>query len=250
MIAEPLRKYMFSKGSWSAIIFPLFAFIIGMSCVIIGVAGPTWKKKDVPGEKIQAVVLIALDLSKSMLAKDIQPDRLERAKFKITDFLDANPRARAGLIAFAGTAHPVIPFTSDYKLVEFQAKALENRIMPVQGSNIPVLIMVMDSIMKQVDAPSTIVLMTDAIDTEDATSLSNWINSTKHHLEILLFSTPNGAAVPGHLKVISKQDPTVLSNLMQDTSISITPITLDKSDVTQIAKHISSKLIFEKEKTG
>jgi len=250
MIAEPLRKHMFTKGSWSAVILPLLAFIIGMSCVILGTAGPTWKKKDVPGEKIQAVVLVALDLSRSMLAKDIQPDRLERAKFKISDFLDANPRARAGLIAFAGTAHPVIPFTSDYKLMEFQSKALENKIMPVQGSNIPVLIMLVDSIMKQIDAPSTVLLMTDAIDMEDATALANWINSTRHHLEILLFSTPNGAPIPGYAKAISKQDATVLSNLQQDTSISITPITLDKSDVIQIAKRISSKLIFEKEKTG
>jgi Ca-activated chloride channel family protein len=248
MIAAPLRKFMFTKGSWSAIILPLFAFIIAMSCVIVGVAGPTWKKKEIPGEKVQAVVLIALDLSRSMLAKDIQPDRLERAKFKLTDFLDANPRARAGLIAFAGTAHPVIPFTSDYKLVEFQAKALQNKIMPAQGSNIPVLITLVDSVMKQVDAPSTVLLMTDAIDAADATALSNWINSTKDHLEILLFSTPNGASIPGYPKVISKQDPTVLSNLMQDTSISITPITLDKSDVTGIAQRISSKLIFEKEK--
>ncbi|HEX5153962.1 MAG TPA: VWA domain-containing protein [Parafilimonas sp.] len=248
MIDASLRKYMFTRGSRWAIILPLLAFIIAMSCVILGVAGPTWKKKDIPGEKIQAVVLIALDLSRSMLAEDIQPDRLERAKFKISDFLDANPRARAGLLAFAGTAHPVIPFTSDYKLVEFQAKALENKIMPVQGSNIPVLIAVMDSVMKQIDAPSTILLMTDAIDTEDATLLSNWINSTRHHLEILLFSTPNGAPIPGFAKVISKQDPTVSANLAQDTSISITPITLDKSDVQGIAKRISGKLIFEKEK--
>ena len=132
--------------------------------------------------------------------------------------------------------------------MEFQSKALENKIMPVQGSNIPVLIMLMDSIMKQIDAPSTVLLMTDAIDMEDATALANWINSTRHHLEILLFSTPNGAPIPGYAKAISKQDATVLSNLQQDTSISITPITLDKSDVIQIAKRISSKLIFEKEK--
>jgi len=182
MINASLRRYMFTRGSWSAIILPLLAFIIAMSCVILGIAGPTWKKKEIPGEKIQAVVLIALDLSKSMLAKDIQPDRLERAKFKITDFLDANPRARAGLIAYAGTAHPVLPFTSDYKLIKFQSASLDNSIMPVQGSNIEVLITLMDSIMKQVAAPSTVLLMTDAIDAEDATLLNNWINSTIHHL--------------------------------------------------------------------
>src|SRR5262245_14502236 len=87
-IIEPaLRPFMFSKASLWAIILPLLLFIIGSSFTILGLAGPTWKKKNIPGEKIQAVVLIALDMSRSMLATDMQPNRLERAKFKISDFL-------------------------------------------------------------------------------------------------------------------------------------------------------------------
>ncbi|WCT09977.1 VWA domain-containing protein [Mucilaginibacter jinjuensis] len=248
MVASPLRQYMFSKGSHWAIIMPMLLFIIGVSCMIIGLAGPTWKKKEIPGQKIQAVVLIALDLSRSMMVKDVDPNRIERAKFKIIDFLDANPRARAGLVAFAGTAHPVLPFTGDYKIIKFHSQSLSNKIMPVQGSNIPVLLREVDTLMKHVTAPSTLLLMTDAIDTDDAALLSNWVDKSIHRLEILLVSTPNGASIPGYPKVISKQDPSVLQNLSQDTKITITNLTLDNSDVKGIADRVSKKLYFESEK--
>lgn len=248
MVAAPLRQYMFSKGSHWAIVMPILLFVIGISCMIIGLAGPTWKKKEIPGQKIQAVVLIALDLSKSMMAKDVDPNRIERAKFKIIDFLDANPRARAGLVAFAGTAHPVLPFTVDYKIIKFHSQSLSNKIMPVQGSNIPVLLQEVDTLMKHVTAPSTVLLMTDAIDTDDAALLSNWVDKSIHRLEILLVSTPNGAVIPGYPKVLSKQDPSVLQNLSQNTKITITNLTLDNSDVKGIAGRISKKLYFESEK--
>ena len=248
VIAKHLRPFMFNRGSSWAIVVPIIFFVIGVSAMIIGLAGPTWKKKEIPGQKIQAVVLIALDLSKSMMTKDIQPNRIERAKFKINDFLDANPRARAGLIAFAGSAHPVLPFTSDYKIIKFHAQSLSNRIMPMQGTNTAVLLQQIDTLMKHVTAPSTVLLITDAIDNDEASLLSNWVNGSIHRLEILLVSTPNGAGIPGFPKVISRQDPSVIQNLSQNNKVTITPLTLDNSDVKAIAGRVSKKLYFESEK--
>ncbi len=248
VIAPHLRPYMFSKGSRWAIVLPLILLALGLSCMILALAGPTWKKRDIPGEKIPAVVLITLDLSKSMTATDIEPSRLERAKMKISDFLDANPRARAGLLAFAGTPHTVLPFTSDYKLIKFQSTSLYNRSMPVQGTNMGLTIQLIDTLMNRIEAPSTILLMTDVIDDSQAAMLSDYINNSKHRLEILLFSTPNGAPVPGESGVISKQSPATLNNLRQNEKINITTITLDKSDVEGIAKRISDNLVFEKDK--
>ena len=239
---------MFTKGSIWAIVLPLILFVIGSSFVIGGLAGPTWKKKQLPKEKIQAVVLIALDLSKSMLAEDIQPSRIERAKFKIIDFLNANPRARAGLVAYAGSAHPVLPFTQDYKLIKQHSASLVNRIMPVQGTNTQVLVELVDSLMKKVAAPSTVLLMTDVISSDDAVLFANYFHGSLHKLEILLFSTPGGSPIPGYPKEISKQDPSVLANLRNDSSIIISPLIFDKSDVDGIAKRISQKLVFEKDK--
>ncbi|MDR2916774.1 MAG: VWA domain-containing protein [Tannerella sp.] len=247
IIAPALRPFMFSKGNQNAILLPLIFLVSGLSCMILSLAGPTWKKREIPEEKIPSVVMISLDLSRSMTATDIQPSRLERAKMKITDFLDANPRSRAGLIAFAGTPHTVLPFTGDYKLIKHHAASLYNWEMPVQGTDMVLNFALIDTMMKNVEAPSTILLMTDAIDNNEATFLSDYIHNSIHRLEILLFSTPDGAPVPGVEAVISKQDPVTLNNLRQNEKITVTPITLDKSDVEGIAQKISDNLIFEKE---
>ena len=247
IVAPHLRPYLFTRNSRTAILWPMLFFVTGISCAIIGLAGPTWEMKKIPGEKINAVVLIALDVSRSMMATDIEPNRLERGKYKINDFLDANPGAAAGLIAFAGSAHPVLPFTSDYKIMKQQAVSLQTAVMPVQGTNIPALIQLMDTLIRPVTAPSTVLLLTDVLDNESATLLSNWINTTPHHLDILLLSGTGGAKVPGFTNVISKQDFAVVQNLQQDAKITITQLTLDHSDVTGIASRIRSKLVFEKQ---
>ncbi len=246
LIAPALRPFMFSKGNPWAIIAPLVLMALSMSCMILALAGPTWSKRSIPGEKIPSVVLISLDLSKSMLATDVQPSRLERAKMKIADFLNANPRARAGLIAYAGTPHMVLPFTADYNLIKHHAQSLYNWEMPVQGTNMELNVALIDTLMRPIEAPSTVVLMTDNIDDNEAILLNDYVNNSIHQLEVLLFSTPGGAPVPGEPGVVSKQSATALSNLQQNSKIHITPITLDKSDVTAVAKRISDHLIFEK----
>ncbi len=247
IIPEHLRPYMFSRGSVAAIVAPLVLLALGFGFIVLALAGPTWKKRDIPGEKIPSVVMISLDMSQSMLAGDIAPSRLERAKLKISDFVDANPRARVGLIAFAGTPHTVLPFTSDYSIVKHHAKSLYNWEMPVQGTNMVLNLALIDSMMVRVDAPSAILLMTDAIDGAEAAAISDFAANSIHRFEILLFSTPAGAAVPGVKGVVSRQDESVAANLRQNPKIRITPITLDKSDVEGIAKRVSDSLMFVKD---
>jgi Ca-activated chloride channel homolog len=245
MVHPTLRPFMFAKGNFWAFLIPLLFFTLGTTVTILGLAGPTWDKKRLPAQKIESVVLIAMDLSASMMAVDIEPSRLEREKFKVIDLLDANPRARAGLLAFAGTAHPVLPFTGDYKLIKHHAASLTNHIMPIQGTDYEMLFSTIDSLMRRVLAPSTVVLMTDEISSGEAAIVSSYATGHNHHIEILLFSSPAGAKIPGYPKVISKQDPAVIQNLAQDSSITITPLTLDKSDVQSIARRVSKKLIFQ-----
>ncbi len=247
ILPAALRPYMFSKGNPSAVAWPLTLLAVGLSLMILALAGPTWKKRDIPAEKIPSVVMICLDLSRSMDATDIQPSRLERAKMKVSDFLDANPRARTGLIAYAGTPHAVLPFTPDYKLIKHQAQSLHSWAMPVPGTDVPLMLTLIDTMMLRIEAPSTIVLMTDAIDDAQATALSSWIDNTPHRMEILLFSTPAGATVPGMKDIVSVQSAATLSNLQQNPKITATYITLDHSDVEAVAKRISDHLIFQKD---
>lgn len=247
LIAPHLRPFMFSKGSPWAIMWPLSSFVIASSLSILGVAGPTWSQQKVPGQRVHAVVLIVLDLSASMLAHDIQPSRLERAKLKVDDFLDANPGARVGLLAYAGTPHLVLPFTSDYNIIRHHAVSLHNKAMPVPGTDYTRLIEKIDTLMRPVDAPSTILLLTDALDANAASALADWSNSTPHHVELILFSSPVGAAVPGFRNVHSVQDQFLLQNLSQNEKVVTTPLTLDPSDVESVADRIRKSLVFQKE---
>lgn len=229
-IDPAFRRYMFTPGNRRALIAPLLLFAGGMALAILGAAGPAWKKVEVPGQKVQAVVMVVMDLSASMLAKDIPPNRLERAKLKLSDFLRAKPGAPAGLLAFAGTPHLVLPFTTDYELIKFQAGSLDNWEMPVQGRNTALMMRVVDTLMRPVLAPSHILLMTDSISAADAGIFESYAASHIHRLEILLLAPASQQGAPVH-----------------HPNIRVTPVTLDTTDVGRIASRVRDRLIFEKD---
>jgi len=75
-------------------------------------------KAENPFVQDEAPLVLALDLSRSMDAIDVQPTRLLRAEQKIRDLLALRPGARTGLIAYAGSSHMVLPLTDDAKVIE------------------------------------------------------------------------------------------------------------------------------------
>ena len=81
-------------------------------------------------------VIIALDVSSSMLAEDIKPNRLERAKRKITDLLNMLEGDRIGLVAFAGTSFVQCPLTLDYSAARIFLSAIDTQLIPIQGTAI------------------------------------------------------------------------------------------------------------------
>jgi Ca-activated chloride channel family protein len=81
-------------------------------------------------------VVVVLDASRSMLARDVQPSRLERAKLELTTLLDELKGDRVALVAFAGDAFIQSPLTSDYSAVKLFLRAVEPEQMPQGGSNI------------------------------------------------------------------------------------------------------------------
>jgi len=256
MIAPALREFMFTKAKRSAFVFPLISYVIIMSIGIISLSGPAWEKIEVPGAKTEAVLMIALDVSMSMLAKDIQPNRLERAKFKIRDLLKANPGARVSLFAYAGTAHPVVPICSDYKLITHHLESLAPGIMPVQGSNLSLMLNLADSILQKIAAPSTLLIVSDVI--EEKEQLKTFVDNTPHSIEILAMATRQGAPVPSDAsgryfkdesgnQVISRLDTKILFELQEHPKIHINTLTLDESDVEGIAKKVREKLEFQED---
>ena len=101
----------------------------------VGLAGPVWEKLPQNVEQKQDALVILLDLSLSMLAEDVKPSRIERARQKITDVLRTREEGQTAIIAYAGDAHTVVPLTDDTATISNLLGALSPEMMPVFGSN-------------------------------------------------------------------------------------------------------------------
>ena len=114
----------------------LFLRIIALTSVIIILARPQFGSKLEEVRKQGVEVIIALDVSNSMLAEDIQPDRLTRAKQALSRLIDNLENDKIGLIVFAGDAYTQIPITTDYISAKMFLSTISPEMVPRQGTAI------------------------------------------------------------------------------------------------------------------
>jgi Ca-activated chloride channel family protein len=118
---------------------PVIKFILQLVAVTAGIimlSRPQFGSKIEDVKKQGVEVIIALDVSNSMLAEDIQPDRLTRAKQAISRLVDNLNNDKIGLIVFAGDAYIQIPVTTDYLSAKMFLSAINPNMVPVQGTAI------------------------------------------------------------------------------------------------------------------
>lgn len=257
VIAPHLRPYVIQKGSEKFKKVMQFVMFFAIGLAIVGVAGPTWKKYELPQKTLESPLVIALDLSQSMMSTDIQPSRLERAKFKISDFIEANPKVRMALIGYAGTAHTIIPLTRDYKIINSHITSLKPSIMPFPGSDLSAALELTDSITKVTTAPATLLLITDDLSENNFQHLQSYVSKGNTTVHIMPMNTPSGADVPSpryknrmlkdkNGKVVhTSLNMDVMSKLKSIENIKISALTLDKTDMQLIAADIGSRLEFK-----
>jgi len=117
---------------WASLLFLLASAFL----MIISLAGPTWSRLPVPTYKqIQPRVLV-LDMSDAMLANDLSPDRLSRAKFKLHDLFTRRDVGQFGLVVYTGEPFVVSPLTDDGETIDALLSSLTPDIMPVAGQQL------------------------------------------------------------------------------------------------------------------
>ncbi len=110
--------------------------ILVLASLVFAIARPQYGSKTEESERESAEIVIALDVSNSMLAEDIKPNRLERAKQAIVRLLQKTKDDKIGLVVFGGEAYTQIPLTSDYSGAELYLEAVNTNAIPVQGTNL------------------------------------------------------------------------------------------------------------------
>ena len=93
--------------------FRIFLLLLVLFFLIAAAARPYWTSRMIPFSQKGRDIMVLFDVSKSMLASDIAPSRLEHAKYILRSLVESDPQDRFGLAAFAGTAYTVCPLTSD-----------------------------------------------------------------------------------------------------------------------------------------
>ena len=106
------------------------------SIAIVALAGPTWKAESSPFSDDPVPVMLVLKADDSMELTDLAPSRMERARLKIKDFAGQRKGQPLGLIAYAGSAHLVLPPTRDTSVVASMASEVSPAIMPKSGDNL------------------------------------------------------------------------------------------------------------------
>ena len=138
--------------------------ISGVLLVLVAMARPQWGHQWQESKGRGIDILIALDTSKSMLAEDIKPNRLERAKLAIFDLVDKLAGDRVGLIAFSGQAFLQCPLTLDYDAFNQTLEIIDTSIIPVGGTNIASAINEASASFVHDDNEKILVLITDGED--------------------------------------------------------------------------------------
>lgn len=142
--------------------------LVAWLVAIIAIAGPTWRLEPSPFAADATPLMILLKAGVSMMQPDPAPSRLERARLKIADLGEARKGQPLGLIAYAGSAHLVLPPTRDTAIVAKMAAEIGPEIMPAPGDRVDLALQEAARVLAEGKQGGSIVVLADAVDTEPA----------------------------------------------------------------------------------
>jgi Ca-activated chloride channel homolog len=140
--------------------------VVAIAAMGIAMARPQWGETTEISQSLGEDVVFLLDCSKSMLANDVQPSRLSRSQYAILDFVQQHGKGRVGLVAFSGQAFLQCPLTFDYDAFRDSLLAVDEKTIPVPGTDIGRALDEAFRAMEKNDRRKVLVLLTDGEDLE------------------------------------------------------------------------------------
>lgn len=175
---------------------------------MVALVGPAFQRAPTDALRDDASLIIALDLSASMLTKDIAPSRIGRAKFKIIDLLESRRSGDSALLVYAADAFAVTPLTFDSATINAMLPALEPDIMPAQGSNTAAAVEMAITLLQRGGRDSgDLVLFTDGLGATEPLPLAQRAADNGLRVSVLGFGTSTGAEIPAMNGIGSLQGP-------------------------------------------
>jgi Ca-activated chloride channel family protein len=193
---------------------------LALLIVILALAGPSWQKLPDTSYSVLDARVIAVDLSRSMLAGDLRPDRLTRARFRLADLLAETAEGQTGLVAYAGDAYTVSPLTSDTNTIANMLPALRPDVIPVAGSRADLALDRAASLLERSGySRGEVLLVTDSADSRDA-ARARELRDRGIITSVLAIGTPDGAPIPSGSGFVSDRAGNVVIARMDRAELS------------------------------
>ncbi len=224
--------------------FSIWGLAWAIACIAL--ASPSWQSNTRPSFELSQNRVLVLDMSRSMYATDVKPNRLSQTRYKALDLLPKWKEGSTGLVAYAGDAYTLSPLTTDSSTLAGIIENLSPELMPYQGSNLPSAIETALGQFTQagVNQGDIVVLADDLDDSELSRSLA-LLNGKDIRVSVLAIGTSTGApiALPDGSLMKSRQGNTVvaktnlknLQKLAKESGGLFVPIQHNNRDVENIA---------------
>jgi len=172
-------------------------FLIAYTFLIIGIANPQIGSRLVEGERKGIDLMIALDISNSMMAEDVKPNRLEQSKQAIANLIDKLGNDRIGLVVFAGKAFKQLPITTDYGAAKLFLNSVNTGYIPTQGTAIGQAIEMAMTSFDENKSSKAIVVITDGENHEDdAIEMAKKATEKGINVYTIGIGSSNGVPIP------------------------------------------------------
>ncbi|MES2708014.1 MAG: VWA domain-containing protein [Verrucomicrobiota bacterium] len=201
---------------------PLLLIGTGWLVAVLAIAGPAWRREPAPFAEDTAALAIVVKVSPSMMTEDVQPGRLARGVQKIHDLLALRRGAKTALIAYAGSAHLVMPATTDAGIINTFAQALDPKIMPGDGDDAAAALRLADQALTE-SGGGSILWITDSLSPEQNGALAAWRKQSRTTVRLLPPLLP-GSELDALTKTAAAAD------------ASLVRLAADGSDVSELAK--------------
>ena len=180
-LARPKRS-LFSPDSALAVLIILLTLVL---------AGPSWRQQPSPLAQDNAPLVIVIDVSESMQATDVEPSRGERARQKLSDLLMQVSDKQVGIVAFAGSAHTVLPLTNDHDIARNYLSGIRPGMAPRAGKYPEYALPSLDRMLARAKRSASVLLISDGVGGDSSALFKAWCSESAHQLIVYGIGSPD-----------------------------------------------------------
>lgn len=207
--------------------------VLGASWLLacLALLGPSWQQAEQPSLSRADPLVVLLDTTPAMLAADVRPTRLEQAKHEILDLLQTRPDAQTAVVAFAGSAHTLVPLTNDIATTQNLLDALQPELMPEPGHRADLAVAHGIGLLAQGGHErGRLLLIGSQLDERERSAIATLLEDSSVQLLILGIGTEQGAP-------IARED----GSFLKDDNGAILIPRLDDSGLRRFASEIGGR---------